>query len=208
VVLSGAGFSVQSLPRSTGRPASLHFSNPPRSDLERHLAIQPTVASAVDLTHPACAERRDNGIRPEVSTRCEAQAGIIAEGFAVTPTVDCVSSGYHDNSSYSQARHVPVPIWRSVTKRRLEETIGDAGSSCPAAGDLVRRLPTAAPSMRRRGVPAPRECSRLGIFCLQKETYALTLECCVFAPSDKPCVLVLRCLTACPAAESRRRCSE
>ena len=46
----------------------------PRQNFDRNVAPQARVVSAVNLAHAACAEQRDNFIRPEFASRCEPHA--------------------------------------------------------------------------------------------------------------------------------------
>ena len=49
-----------------------------REDLDRHLAAEPRIGAAIDLTHPAFAKLRDDGVRAEPPARSEVhRAGIL-----------------------------------------------------------------------------------------------------------------------------------
>src|SRR5215472_17934394 len=42
-----------------------------RQNLDRYSAVEPRVAGAVDLAHPARSERSNDFVRPEFGARCE-----------------------------------------------------------------------------------------------------------------------------------------
>ena len=79
---SGAGLPLEAL--QTVRVRGERF----RQDLERHLAVQLGVTGAVDLAHPARAERRDNFVTPELLPRREHERSSRAGSL----WLDCSSS--------------------------------------------------------------------------------------------------------------------
>src|SRR5215469_8507943 len=72
-----AGFQL-----SAGRKMS-------RQNLDRYSAVEPRVAGAVDLAHPARSERSNDFVRPEFGARCEdhrcAIIGLLDPNLPVIP---------------------------------------------------------------------------------------------------------------------------
>ena len=65
------------LPNNAMQPTVV-AGEPARHDLDRHVAAEPDIPGAIDLTHAARAERRDDLVRAEAGTRREAQEDLVS----------------------------------------------------------------------------------------------------------------------------------
>ena len=91
-----------------------------REHLDRHVAPEAGVPRAVDLPHPAGAERREDLVRAKFLSRCQCHACV--RGFYVPPSA---------TPARSRARRIEFP-----TTKALESTIAPAattGRSSPNA---------------------------------------------------------------------------
>ena len=99
------GANVRMIQRGHGVRFALEaFGEPFVRNLDRDHAIQPCIASFVDLTHPSSAKERDDFIRPQSSCGCQRHWNPPIVPFEIWIVVDYGQRGSHSGPKSASGR--------------------------------------------------------------------------------------------------------